>query len=112
MIFFQKFFISCLMLQSLKEPFHQFPNWLMLPQFLKKFQRTLNIITDQSAFSKIFQKCLKNLCMATFMNKYFFIFQCGFRKSYSTQQRLLALIEKWKTAVDIGESFGALLTDL
>ena len=31
LIFFQKFFISCLMLHSIKEPFHQFSNWLMLP---------------------------------------------------------------------------------
>ena len=33
---FQKFFISRLILQSMKEPFHQFSNWLMLPLFLKK----------------------------------------------------------------------------
>ena len=38
--------------------------------------------------------------------------QCGFRKGYSTQQRLLALLEKWKRAVDNGQMFGALLTDL
>ena len=38
--------------------------------------------------------------------------QCGFRKGYSTQQCLLALLEKWKRAVDSGQMFGALLTDL
>ena len=50
--------------------------------------------------------------MATFMDKYFSKFQCGFRKDYRTQQCLIALIEKWKSAVDSGKSFGTLLTDL
>ena len=50
--------------------------------------------------------------MATFTDKYFSKFQCGFRKGYSTQQCLLALMEKWKSAVDSGKSFGALLMDL
>ena len=39
-------------------------------------------------------------------------FQCGFRKGYRTQQCLIDLIEKWKSATDKGKSFGALLTDL
>ena len=47
-----------------------------------------------------------------FMENYFSKFQCGFRKGYSTQQCLIALIEKWKSATDKGKSFGALLTDL
>ena len=38
--------------------------------------------------------------------------QCGFRKSYSKQQCLLALLENWKQALDSGQMFGALLTDL
>ena len=38
---FKNFFFSCLILQSMKEPFHQFSNWLMLPQFLREVQRTL-----------------------------------------------------------------------
>ena len=46
------------------------------------------------------------------MDKYFLKFQCGFRKGYSTQQCLIALIEKWKSAADKGKSFEALLTDL
>ena len=47
-----------------------------------------------------------------FMENYFSKFQCGFKKSYNTQQCLIALIEKWKSATDKGKSFGALLTDL
>ena len=46
--------------------------------------------------------------MDQFLTKY----QCGFRKGYSTQYVLLAMLEKWKSAVDKGKSFGALLTDL
>ena len=42
----------------------------------------------------------------------FSIFQCGFRKGFSTQHSLLSLIEKWKENVDKGKAFGALLTDL
>ena len=37
--------------------------------------------------------------------------QCGFRKGYSTQHCLLNLLEKLKSSVDKGKSFGALLTD-
>ena len=50
--------------------------------------------------------------MTQFMDKYFSKFQCGFRKGYSVQHCLVALIEKWKLAYDKGKSFGALLTDL
>ena len=39
-------------------------------------------------------------------------FQWGFRKGYSAQHCLLAMIEKWKSAVDNKKTFGALLTDL
>ena len=38
--------------------------------------------------------------------------QCGFRKGYSTQQCLLAILGKWRSAVDNKKTFGALLTDL
>ena len=50
--------------------------------------------------------------IATSMVKYFPKFQCDFRKVYSTQQCLIALIEKWKSSVNSGKSFGSLLTDL
>ena len=39
-------------------------------------------------------------------------FQCGFRKGFSAQHCLLAMLEKWKAAVDNKKAFGALLTDL
>ena len=46
------------------------------------------------------------------MFEFFSKYQCGFRKGYSTQHCLLAILEKWKSAVAKGKSFGALLTDL
>ena len=39
-------------------------------------------------------------------------YQYGFRKGYSVQHCLPAMLEKWKNAVDKGKIFGALLTDL
>ena len=39
-------------------------------------------------------------------------YQCGFRKGFSSQHCLLAMIEKWRKGLDNGGSFGALLTDL
>ena len=39
-------------------------------------------------------------------------YQCGFRKDFSPQHCLLAMLEKWKFAVDIEKKFGELLTDL
>ena len=50
--------------------------------------------------------------MSQFFDKIFSKYQCGFRKGFSTQQCLLAMLEKWKRSIDNGKSFGALLTDL
>ena len=40
------------------------------------------------------------------------IFQCGFRKKYSTQHALIAMTEKARKILDKGKTFGALSTDL
>ena len=60
------------------------------------------------------QKSLKNLFrqMSHYMGNFLSKHQCGFRKVYNTQYCLLKILEKWKSAVDKGKSFGALLTDL
>ena len=50
--------------------------------------------------------------MSASFDEIFLKYQYGFRKGYITQQCLLALLEKWKTAVDKCKVFGALLTDL
>ena len=50
------------------------------------------------------------------MSKYFQSilpkYQCDFRKGFIPQHCLLAMLEKWKLAVDNKKTFGALLTDL
>ena len=46
------------------------------------------------------------------MNQFFSKCQCRFRKGYSTYYCLLVMLERWKSAVDKGKSFGALLIDL
>ena len=61
--------------------------------------------------SKIFESCIFRQ-LFNFMDQFFSKYQRGFRKGYSTQYCLLAMLEKWKSAVDKGKSFGALLTDL
>ena len=65
-------FISCLMFQSMMEPFHQFSNWLMLPQFFKKGSKNSNNncrpIRILEKLSKVFQNIYKKV--ATFMDKY------------------------------------------
>ena len=45
--------------------------------------------------------------MSQFFNNVFPKYQCSFRKSFSTQQCLLAMLEKWKKSVDNRKAFGA-----
>ena len=44
--------------------------------------------------------------MSTYFDETFSKYQCGLRKGYSTQQFLLAFLEKWKAVVDKGKLFG------
>ena len=61
--------------------------------------------------SKIFEKPLcKQITM--FIDPLPSKFQYGFRKGYGAQDCLLAMLQHWKSAVDKGKVFGALLTDL
>ena len=50
--------------------------------------------------------------MSAYFDEIFSKYQYGFRKGYSSQQCLLALLEKWKAAVDKGKAFGTLLTNM
>ena len=61
--------------------------------------------------SKIFEKHIFKQ-MSHFFENRLSKYQCGFRKGFSTQHCLLAMLEKWKRSVDNGKAFGALLTDL
>ena len=47
-----------------------------------------------------------------YMEKYFPSFLCGFRKGYSAQYCLIAMLEKWRKSLDGGNIAGAILTDL
>ena len=61
--------------------------------------------------SKIFEKLLCKQ-IAVFIDPLLSKFQCGFRKGYGAQDCHLAMLEYWKSEVDKGKVFGALLTDL
>ena len=61
--------------------------------------------------SKIYERCLCNQ-MSSFFENILSKYQCGFRKGFSSQHCLLAMIEKWRKSLDNGGSFGTLLTDL
>ena len=95
-----------------------FPSFLKLANVIPVFKKDSKNSKDNyrpisilKNISKVYERILFKQ-IGTFMDNFFSKFQCGFRKGYSTQQCLLALIEKWKSAVDKGKSFGALLTDL
>ena len=61
--------------------------------------------------SKIFEQCI--FCqLYSFMLEFLSKYQCGFCRGYCMQHCLLAMLAKWKSAVDNGKSFGPLLTDL
>ena len=49
---------------------------------------------------------------SAYFDEMFSKYQYGFRKMYSSQQCILALLEKWKAAEDKSKVFGALLIDL
>ena len=61
--------------------------------------------------SKIFQRCIFRQ-LSNFMDQFLPKYQCGFRRGYSAQYCLLAILEKSKSAFDKGKSFGALLINL
>ena len=74
----------------------------------KENYRPVNILP---VISKIFEKLLYKQ-ITTFIEPLLSKYQCGFRKGFSAQHCLLAMLEKWKNAVDKGKVFGALLTDI
>ena len=75
---------------------------------LKDNYRPISILSN---ISRIFEWCMFQQ-ISEFMKPLLSKYQCGFRKGYNTQYCLLAMLEKWKSSVDEGSSFGAFLTDL
>ena len=64
-----------------------------------------------NVFSKIYEKVIKNQLMSYF-EKYFSPFISAYRKSYSTQQVLIRLLEEWREKLDKKSVVGAVLMDL
>ena len=50
--------------------------------------------------------------ISAFFDNAFSKYQCGFRKSYSTQHYNLKMLEKWKECVAKEKIFGILLTEI
>ena len=68
-------------------------------------------ISDLPNISKIYERFLFKQILEYF-EEFHSKYQCGFRKGFSAQHRLLSMLEKWKSAVDNKKVSGALLTDL
>ena len=77
-------------------------------RFEKNNYRPVSILP---VLSKVFEKCLYKQ-ISSYFNDIFSKYQCGFRKGFSAQHYLLVMIEKWRSSMDQGKFFGALLTDL
>ena len=75
---------------------------------MKDNYRSVSILP---VFSKLHERSMFKQ-KSEFFENIFSKNQYGFRKGHSTQQCLLAMLEKWKRSVDSGKAFGALLTDL
>ena len=61
--------------------------------------------------SKIFERCMHRQ-ISEYFETVLSKFQCGFRKGYSTQNCVLAMVENRKKALDLGNEYDALLTHL
>ena len=74
----------------------------------KQNYRPISILPN---LSKVYERCIYKQ-MSSYFDSILSKFQCGFRKGYSAQHCLIAMLEKWRSCVDNGEYFGVLLTDL
>ena len=63
-----------------------------------------------SNISKIYERLMFKQ-MPEYFEPILLKFQCSFRKGFSAQHCLLAILGKWKSAVDNKRNFGVLLTD-
>ena len=61
--------------------------------------------------SKVYERIMQNQ-IYTYLNKIFSKYQYGFRKGFSAQHCLIAMIEKWRQSLDSGGQAVAVLTDL
>ena len=74
----------------------------------KKNYRNISLLP---AVSKIFEKLLHTQ-IASYMEEFLSPYLCGYRKGYSAQYALLAMLEKWRISLDNGGYGGGVLMDL
>ena len=63
------------------------------------------------SISKVFEKLMQKQ-ISGYINNYLSPYLCGYRKSFSSQQALMSLIENWKRVLDKNGFGGAVLMDL
>ena len=83
-----------------------------LNQSIRKNQGLKKLTIKQTVYYLTIQKRCMHRQNAEYFEAVSSRFQCGFRKGYSTQDCLLAMVENCKKALDQGNEYGALLTDL
>ena len=75
------------------------------PTFKKGDRTSKDNYRPVSILPKIFQQCIFRQ-LYNFMLEFLSKYQCSFCKGYSMQHCMLAMLEKWKSAVDKGKSLG------
>ena len=86
----------------------------MSPIFKKKDKTFVENYRPVSALPKVstmFERIMQKH-ISDYIEKFVSPFLCGYRKGFSTQYTLLALIERWKFCLDKQGFAGALLMDL
>ena len=115
-IFLQNTFPSFLINYQIKENLRIFQSRLLSSKSIRrKVTETPKTIIDHISIIPVISKKFENvLCkqLTLFIDKHLSEFQCGFRKRYSSQYCLLAMLEKQKKAADNRKVFKAFLTDL
>ena len=93
--------------ESVEKP--NFPSSLkkanITPTFKKGDRTSKDNYRPVSILPKIFEQCIFRQ-LYNFMLEFLSKYQCGFCKGYSMQHCMLAMLEKWKSAVDKGKSLG------
>ena len=104
---FNESVISCKFLSELKsadvKPVHNKRSRLEKTNY-----RPVSLLPN---ISKVFERCLHRE-ISEYFETVLSKFQCGFRRGYNTQDCQLAMVENCKKALDQGNEFSTLLTDL
>ena len=84
----------------------QFPDELKLADITPVFKKgdsnyveNYRPVSVLPVMSKVFERIMEQQ-IAPYMEEFMSPYLCGFRKDFSTQHALIALIEKWKSSLD------------